>query len=128
MSSVKSWEELRSDYREAMWIARRPVGNKLPPNHIFNEDETVKWNKEKVEAYNREYDLKVAELESRREKALEKVNEDILDKICHELKISRDRASCLWEYISLTTKHDNLEILLKKLEDLVTVLYAVFRC
>ena len=127
MNKVKDWDELQKDYEEAMKLSCRPRFKKVSENHIFDENETVKWNREKAIAYNKSYDERVKELTEKRFNSLNSVFEEIIDKIAYELSIPNSRAKIVWEYI-----HDKKDCysyeLFKELEEIVEVMYNTFRC
>lgn len=72
----------------------------MPGNYVFDEDQSVKWNKEQVEINNRKYKEEVARLNTLKNKARDSVYEDIYKHIQREVgqDLSRDKASAIWGY------------------------------
>lgn len=127
MNKVKEWEELKKDYENAMSMSCKPRFKKVSANHIFDENETVKWNREKVIEYNKSYDERKKELIEKRNNSLNSVIEEIIDKIAYELSIPNSRAKIVWEYV-----HDRKDCfyyeLFTELEEIIEVMYNTFRC
>lgn len=49
-----SWEDIQNEFDIMNRMSCRPVGlQKVPGNHIFDEDQSVKWNREQVELNNK---------------------------------------------------------------------------
>lgn len=97
--SKMSWEEIQHEFETMNAMSCRPVGlSKVSANHIFDEDQSVKWNREQVEVNNKEYQNEVARLNTAKNKARDSVVELILDKIQSEVghKLSRKKAQAIW--------------------------------
>lgn len=124
MSNTREWTEIRADYEEACGMSCKPVHNKVPDNHIFNENMTVKWNREKVAEHNKSYDDKVKELRERRLDALRNVVDEVVNKIACELHITNSRAEILWDYVY--DRSEGCYDLFRKLEEVVDMLHEMF--
>ena len=91
-----SWEEIQDEYESRSGMSRCPVElSKVPNNHIFDKDKSVKWNEEQIKRNNQQYCDEVARLNTERNKALDNVLELIYDKIQYEVghRISRKKSS-----------------------------------
>lgn len=78
-----------------------PIGlRKVPENHVFDENKSVKWNRDKVAENNLAYKKEVARLHTLKNKARDSIYEDIYlyiqDEVGHV--INRDCAIKIWEY------------------------------
>lgn len=96
-----SWEEIQNEFDSMNRMSCRPAGlSKVPGNHIFDEDRSVKWNREQVERNNRQYHDEVARLNTEKNKARDNVLELIYDKIQYEVghRIYRKKAKAIWSY------------------------------
>ena len=100
MSKVKTWEEIEAGYRRMISISLKPNFTKLPNGWITDENQSVKWNREQVELNNRNYQKAIAELNTKKNKARDKIMEDIYIKIQDEVGygISRTSAIKIWNY------------------------------
>lgn len=99
--TVKSWEELQSDFDDMSLMSCVPVGLKrVPGNYIFDEDKSVKWNKEQVAINNENYRKEVARLNTEKNKRRDSILEDIYKAIQHEVghSITRKQAQAVWNY------------------------------
>lgn len=69
-----SWEDIQNEFDIMNRMSCRPVGlQKVPGNHIFDEDQSVKWNREQVELNNKKYQSEVARLNTEKNKARDSV-------------------------------------------------------
>lgn len=96
-----SWEDIQNEFDIMNRMSCRPVGlQKVPGNHIFDEDQSVKWNREQVENNNQRYRDEVARLNTAKNKARDNVLELIYDKIQYEVgyRISRKKAQAIWSF------------------------------
>lgn len=78
-----------------------PVGLKrVPSNYIFDEDKSVKWNKEQVAINNENYQKEVVRLNTEKNKRRDSILEDIYKAIQYEVghNITRTQAQAVWNY------------------------------
>lgn len=98
---TKSWNEIQEDFDRMQRMSCVPVDiKKVPGDYVFDEDQSVKWNKEQVEINNRKYKEEVARLNTLKNKARDSVHEDIYKYIQSEIgnDLSRDKAIAIWRY------------------------------
>lgn len=94
-----SWEDIQNEFDIMNRMSCRPVGlQKVPGNHIFDEDQSVKWNREQVELNNKKYQSEVARLNTEKNKARDSVYNLIIEKIQYEVghRLSRKKAEAIW--------------------------------
>lgn len=94
-----SWEDIQNEFDIMNQMSCRPVGlQKVPGNHIFDEDQSVKWNREQVELNNKKYQSEVARLNTEKNKARDFVYNLIIEKIQYEVghRLSRKKAEAIW--------------------------------
>lgn len=100
-NKTKSWDEIQEDFDRMQRMSCVPVDiKKVPENYVFDEDQSVKWNKEQVEINNRKYKEEVARLNTLKNKARDSVYEDIYRNIREEVghDLSRDKAKVIFAY------------------------------
>lgn len=98
---AKDWCEIQSDFDRMQSMSCVPIGlRKVPENHVFDENKSVKWNRDKVAENNLAYKKEVARLHTLKNKARDSIYEDIYlyiqDEVGHV--INRDCAIKIWEY------------------------------
>ena len=98
-----SWKDIEAKYEEAVNLPCLPDKHNLKMlsnNYVFDENRSVKWNKAQVELNNKVYYKTKMELVDKKSKALEEVNNLILEKIQYEVghDISRKQAKVIWDY------------------------------
>lgn len=99
--TTKDWDEIQSDYEQMETMSCVPsLLKKVPTNYIFDEDQSVKWNRQKVEENNVAYMKEVARLNTLKNKKRDEILEDIYRTIQFEVghNLSRKKAICLWCY------------------------------
>lgn len=100
-NKIKSWNEIKDDFDSMQRMSCVPVGiKKVPKNYVFDEDQSVKWNKEQVAINNRKYIEEAARLNTLKNKARDSVHEDIYKHIQSEVghDLSRDKAKVIFAY------------------------------
>lgn len=85
MSKLKEWSEIQAAFERMESMPCKPEGRKYPPDYIFDEEKSVKWNREEVNRQNQEREEKVKELQRVKNKARDEVMEDIYFAIQQEV-------------------------------------------
>ena len=99
--TVKDWLEIQSDFEcmEAMKCVSIGIG-KVSADHVFDENQSVKWNREQVNINNARYLQEVARLNTEKNKARDAIYEDIYRAIQAEVghNLSKKKAMAIWSY------------------------------
>ena len=117
--AVKDWLEIQSDFEcmEAMKCV--PIGiGKVSADHVFDENQSVKWNREQVNINNARYLQEVARLNTEKNKARDAIYEDIYRAIQAEVghNLSRKKTNHLFHiYFSQIIESYNITQQEKKL-------------
>lgn len=98
---VMDWETVQNEFEEMERMSCVPAGiRKVRADHIFDEEKSVRWNREMVEKNNADYQAEVARLNTeknkRRDAILENIYRLIQEDVGHDL--SRAKAQRLWAY------------------------------
>lgn len=96
-----TWEDIQNEFDIMNRMSCRPVGlSKVPGNHIFDEDRSVKWNREQVELNNKKYQSEVVRLNIEKNKVRDSIYNLIIEKIQYEVghKLSRKKAEAIWNF------------------------------
>lgn len=105
----KDWGEIKTDFEAMQQFSCVPSDIfKVKQGHIFDEDQSVKWNKEQVEINNENYRKKVARLNTEKNRLRNAIYEDIYYSIQCEVGhgLSRNKAIAIWEY-AFTNGHSS---------------------
>lgn len=97
---LKDWGEIQDDFEAMQRFSCVPTDIfKVRPDHVFDEDKSVKWNKEQVVINNEDYKKEVARLNTEKNKIRDSINEDIYYAIQCEVgkKLSREKAIAIWD-------------------------------
>jgi hypothetical protein len=115
-----TWEDVKEFYNEYVQATTSPrLPKTVPANHVFDEDLSVKWNKEAVERYNAEvlkareaaYDKKAEAWSKTTTAAISAIKADFKD--AHTV-ISETGAKKLWDSLSSHFEED-----INAIEDMV---------
>lgn len=87
---VKDWTEIINEMRTVEAMDCKPNFSRLHNGFITDEDETVKWNREQVEKNHIAYDKEVVRLNTSKNKARDKVMQDVYRKIQQEIELVPD--------------------------------------
>lgn len=126
--TVKGWDEIQSDYERMQGKSCVPaVIRKVAQNHVFDENQSVKWNRDKVAENNAAYQAEVARLNTAKNKARDAIHEDIYRAIQSEVGhgLTRDGARKLWEYAYDKGHAHGSYAIISYLEDLLVLVYGV---
>lgn len=95
------WADIWQKYEAMENMGRNPYGFKrVPSNFVFDEDKSVKWNKEKAQKNNDDYDNEVKRLNQEKMKRRNEIYAEIYKVIQEEVGfgISEKKAAKIWEY------------------------------
>lgn len=98
---VKDWEDVRRAFEAQMRMSCVPADlHKVRADHIFDEEKSVRWNREMVEKNNADYQAEVARLNTEKNKRRDAILEDIYRLIQEDVghDLSRVKAQRLWMY------------------------------
>ena len=62
----ESWYSIEADFERWQNMSCTPTLKKLPEGHVFDEDKSVRWNREEVVKHNQAVDNEVANLNKRK--------------------------------------------------------------
>lgn len=88
------WDEIQNEFDRANAMSCKPVGmQKYKAGHIFDENMSVKWNRDKLAEENKKFQDEVARLNTLKNKAFLAVHELVYQKIQEDMswRISRAR-------------------------------------
>jgi len=101
--------KIHEKWEKATNMSCKPAFSKVKENHVFDEDKSVKWNREQVIRNNERYEQEVQRLNTQKNKARDAVYEDIYSYIQKQVghHLSKEKAVQIWNYIC---KHENNNI------------------
>ena len=98
---VRDWQAVQTEFEAMEQMSCVPAGiKKVREDHIFDEEKSVRWNREMVEKNNAEYQAEVARLNTAKNKRRDAILEDIYRLIQEDVghNLSRIKAQRLWAY------------------------------
>lgn len=80
------WDDIQREFDRVNEMSCKPVGlQKYKVGHIFDENMSVKWNREKLEEENKKYNDEVARLNTEKNKGFCRANDLVYQKIREEV-------------------------------------------
>lgn len=101
MPEIKTWDEISEDFKEMVLRPLSPKNiRKYSKNHVFDENQSVKWNKEEAENRNALYDAEVQRLSQEKANFHSAILEDVYRRIQFDIGygVSREKAIAIWSY------------------------------
>lgn len=100
LQAESSWE-LTKMYREFRSMPEKSGNEYLPSEYVFDEEQSVRWNREKVVEHNHQIDCENEKLSAEKADAEQKFLHCFAVKIQYELrgKISYDKACAIRDYL-----------------------------
>lgn len=101
------WDEIQREFDRVNEMSCKPVGlQKYKAGHIFDENMSVKWNRDKLEEENKKYRDEVARLNAEKSKELWTVHDLVYRKIQEEVGhgLSEHAAVAIFNY-AYDSKH-----------------------
>ena len=120
-------DELRTMYEGAYCMKMKPdLLRSYKEGYVFDENKSVKWNREEVERLNGEYDEECKRLRSLRNSKIDEVENEIFKYISNETGLSIDKSKLVWKYL-YEKYHAFCSDLFDNLETLTELIYEVTR-
>lgn len=94
-----SISEIERKYNDGEYTISVPDIKRLPDWHVFDENKSVKWNREAVAEYNKLANKQREEAIKLRAKKNSQFHMDICDYICHEYNLSMRQAELIENYV-----------------------------
>lgn len=97
----KDWDSVERDYNRWQAYSCSPSKKRVKEGHTFDEDMSVKWNREQVAIHNHEVDEEVKEKNRTKNEMYQKLLQQIGVNIQYEMdcRINYDQAMLIWEYV-----------------------------
>lgn len=92
-------EDIIKAYREADATPFRTSLTKYSEGHIFDEDQSVRWNKEEVARKNAEYEADDKRCKKLRNDAYNKATELAVQYVIQETGLTAEKASILFSFV-----------------------------
>lgn len=95
---LMSWDEIRAEYEAMASMSCKPDFGPVSKTHVFDEDKSVKWNREQVESHNQRYQDECTRLNTEKNKRRDAIHEEIYKAIQDEVGhgLSRKKAMQIW--------------------------------
>lgn len=120
------FRDLLDKYNEYIKLSiNSPTRRKLNSSHIEDENQSVKWNREFVEQYNKNIDNQRKQNTTRINKAFSDYINGVLDFISSEVNCDRDMAVEIYDYVYEIRSWDYEEDKLDAIEGIVELIKKV---
>ena len=124
---MREWYEIREDVKEMANMSCRPTQKRVKPDYIFDEEKSVKWNREQVEKHNASVDEEVKRLNTEKNKMRDTLYQEIYDHIISDLegKTSKSGAIALFDYAYQEGEEYGVFSVFLKLKELIKLAQKV---
>lgn len=102
-------EDSHTSYNRYNVEAIRPNIKHVPKGYIFDEDKSVKWNREQVEAHNQEYDRAMKKYHKDLQSGYKNFWTDLRQAIQNGYKFTEAQANVILDHISRVGAYEDLE-------------------
>lgn len=99
MDSYKSIQEIQKDYDRGCYACRITIPKRFSEDHIFDENLSVKKNREMVLAHNLKAEKIEQESRKKSSKLSQKFYHDIIYYIMHEYHLNKEQAELVETYV-----------------------------
>lgn len=100
--TIRSIEEIKNAYVAGEFTSKNPFSlkkDKLKEGHIFDENKSVKWNKEQVEAHNNLIDNRIKEYREDQSRLSKALHEETIEALQNEYSLNRKQAERVQSYV-----------------------------
>lgn len=117
---------IREQYNTYIEMSCRPSFSKVRPDYIFDEDKSVKWNREQAILNNEKYSAELSALNTRKNKARDAIYKSIYNYIQQEIgnNFSENKAKAVFNYID-DIYDGNIYDILNHVDDLIELICIV---
>ena len=139
MDRIKPWEEIKAAFQRLDHLPSEPTEiRRVCKSHVFDENQSAKWNREKAEENNAMYESEMQRLTQQRNDSRGKVIDEVCRKIQAEVghDLSYDKAMKIWMYaldVALSFDHESGEPFsevdigaILELEELISLVKLLF--
>lgn len=122
MNTYKRWTEIRQEFETMQCMSCVPKNiHKVSERHIFDENKSVKWNKEQVQRNNEDYLKEVARLNTEKNKFRDSIYNDIFYTIKCEVghNLSIKKAEAIWGYVYDLKHSSGIADVIEELQSLI---------
>lgn len=124
MSNKLNYDTVVYNYKSAQRTSTVPKTRMVGKDHIFDEDKSVKWNKEQVEINNKLYQKESYLLKENRAKAIKEAYEDVIAYLQQETGMKHTTLHKLFNYIKLELVDEDtytIESFMEVIEDICDI-------
>ena len=102
--SYKTIEDIRRDYNDGKYSCHITIPSKLPDTHVFDENLTIKQNREMIQEHNHRVDKLKKEKMNKISELSHQLTKDVVDYIMNTYDLNEAQA-CIVENYVYVEKH-----------------------
>ena len=119
------WNEVWDKHRVWQDICDKgfePTVQRVGKDHVFDEDKSVKWNREEVERVNNQYQQELNDFRRMKANAYSAVERAAADYIMQELSVNFEKAMKIYNFCYGLKYDESFEAVLELVNDIIDVL------
>lgn len=112
-------------YEDELKKSFKPTVSKVPTGYVFDEEKSVRWNREQVDERNKAYTSERNRFYEERSKLFEDIHYKEISRIVQSLHVSDPCAERIWDFVR--NHKDSLYECLDFTEDLIDLLKDIVK-
>lgn len=120
-TTITDFSDIVQEYYKIKYPSKKDYGETYQANHIFDEEKSVKWNREEVERRNQEWTERFHAAREEYSRQLEEfwsnVDKYIANEFQFSIEIARNLRQCAWASESVCGEIESLQTFLEDFYD-----------
>lgn len=117
-----SYEAVVKNYNEALALPEQRTVRQYSPSHIFNEENSVRWNREQVQIRNAELMAEAERISAIKHNAMKEATEDVINYLYQETNTPVNILRKLFDYVRYNVLDDyRIETHIETVEEICSI-------
>lgn len=119
---MNTYDKVINDWVDAHNMPTFTGERTVKPDHIFDENQSVKWNREMAAKYNADIEFRRKDAREQKYKAIKEATENAVKFIAEDNNVSYEQAEKVFKYVESNFNDDNrLQHIIDHCEDILAL-------